>query len=91
MKDPINSSTWISEILYKSTPDSNYLAIFLSNESVALLYRGVSSKIPGLLQAGLGGRSVGSAYNKLVKGKYKYSRIEGQEKVNKLRKMMVLG
>lgn len=91
MKRPINSSTWISEVLYKSTPDSNYLAIFLSSEPVALLYRGVPSQIPGLLQAGLGGLSVGKAYNKLVKGKYEYNRVEGIEKVNQLRKMMVIG
>jgi hypothetical protein len=49
----------------------------------------------GLILAGKGGKSIGSAYSSLLKreeiqSKYeiKYQRIEGREKVNELKKMM---
>jgi hypothetical protein len=90
MRQPINSSSWISEVLYKRCPDdSTYLAIFLKSGQ-ALLYSGVPSHLPGLIQAGEGGKSVGSAYNSLVKGKYPYQRVEDDKAVKELRKMMIL-
>lgn len=96
MTKPINASTWISEVLYKRIPSSpgveetRYLAIFTQKGDRALLYEGIPSNLPGLLQAGLGGRSVGKAYNKLVKGKFPYQEVVGEEKVRELRRIMVL-
>lgn len=66
----------------------------LSRQDVptALLYGGPTSPIPswlrGLVQAGTGRRSVGLAFNRLVKGKYEYQRVEGKEQVEKLKEMM---
>jgi hypothetical protein len=61
-------------------------------EPVAFLYGGpespIPSWIPGLLAAGTGRRSVGLAYNKLLKGKYSYQRVEGRENVEALKEMM---
>lgn len=98
MKLPINSSSWISEVLYRSTPDSKegFLAIFTvtkpGDEPCALLYGpNVPCNIPGLLQAGLGGVSVGRAYNKLVKGKFEYTRVKGSKEVAELRQMLITG
>lgn len=58
----------------------------------ALLYGGpefpIPSWLPGLVQAGTGGKSIGHAYHKLVKGKYPSQRVEGREKVQELRRMM---
>lgn len=58
----------------------------------ALIYGGPESPIPswlpGLIQAGTGGRSVGHAYHKLVRGKFPSQRVEGREKVQELRRMM---
>lgn len=58
----------------------------------ALLYGGPDSPIPswlsGLVQAGTGGKSVGHAYHKLVKGKYPSQRVEGRKKVEELRRML---
>lgn len=101
MKAPIIFSSWISQILYKRAPDgSSYLAVFLKRQDrndspTALLYGpNVSSYLPGLLSAGLGGKSVGRAFNKLVKGKVAsgelggYQRVEGREKVRELKRMM---
>lgn len=86
------NSSWIESIRYKKLPDgSSYVAIFLKRDE-ALLYGGPDSPIPswlpGLVQAGTGGRSVGHAYHKLVKGKFPSQRIEGAEKVQELRRIM---
>ena len=85
-------SSWISKISYKS----GYLAIFLADRpDEALLYVNVPEWMPGLIQAGEGGRSVGSAFNSLLKKKetlekygIQYQRIEGRDKVWELRRMM---
>lgn len=62
------------------------------NAQSALLYGGPDSPIPswlpGLIQAGTGGRSIGHAYHKLVKGKFPSQRVEGREKVQELRRIM---
>lgn len=94
-------SSWIASIAYLRTPDkARYLALFLKEKDgqegkTALLYGPhVPSWLPGLLCAGLGGRSIGRAYNKLMKGGraqemgLAYQRIEGREKVQALREMM---
>lgn len=86
-------SSWISSILYKRTPDgASYVSVFLKGADAALLYGGPTSPIPswlpGLLLAGTGRRSVGLAYNRLLKGKYEYQRVEGKESVNALKEMM---
>lgn len=87
-------SSWVSSILYKRTPDGQtYIAVFLKtepeDEPVALLYGGpespIPSYLPGLLHAH---KSPGRAYNLLLKGKYNYQRVEGQEKVRELKEMM---
>lgn len=61
-------------------------------EPVAFLYGGPTSPIPswlpGLLKAGTGRRSVGLAYNRLLKGKYEYQRVEGKESVQQLKEMV---
>lgn len=90
------TSSWIHSILYRRTPDgSRYLAILLKSEPTALLYKNPPSWMKGLILAGKGGKSIGSAYSSLLKreeiqSKYeiKYQRIEGREKVNELKKMM---
>lgn len=58
-------------------------------QQVAILYGpNLPSWLPGLVQAGTGGRSIGHAYHKLVKGKFPSQRVEGREKVQELRRMM---
>ena len=92
-------STWIDSIRYKRTPTGeSYLAMFLRERkegctlpqrNVALLYGpNIPSWIPGLILAGTARRSPGRAYNKLLKGKYPYQRIEGRENVKELKEMM---
>lgn len=105
-------SSWISDILYRRTPDGQtYLAVVLkpkrsrtsrtppgfprgsvkdpSEAPTALLYTGVPSYLPGLLQAGLGGRSIGRAYNLLLKGKgYPEQTVTGRREVAELKEMM---
>lgn len=55
----------------------------------ALLYGPkVPSYLPGLVAAGTGRRSVGLAFNRLVKSKYTYQRVEGKEQVKKLKEML---
>ncbi len=96
---PTPSSQWIESIAYHD----GFLALFLHyddiDDTVALLYgpvpQGLSGIckpippwLPGLLKAGTGKRSVGLAYNRLVKGQYAYQRVEGVEKVNELRRLM---
>lgn len=98
MTRPINSSSWILEVLYKRIParpevgvkESRYLAIFTKGGEALLYGPDIPSHLAGLVQAGLGGRSVGRAYHKLVKGKYQYQKVEDKEKVKQLRQMMVL-
>lgn len=89
-------SSWIRSVLYRN----GYLAVFLKPDDrksspVALLYSNVPPYLPGLIQAGEGGRSVGSAFNSLLKRKdvqkkygIEYQRIEGQDKVRELKEMM---
>lgn len=63
----------------------------LSRQDVptALLYGPkVPSWVPGLVAAGTGRRSVGLAYNRLVKDKYDYQRVEGEDKVRELKEIM---
>lgn len=86
------SSSWISKVSYKN----RFLAVFLKDQpDEALLYANVPEWMPGLIQAGEGGRSVGSAFNSLLKKKetlekygIQYQRIEGKDKVWELRRMM---
>lgn len=85
---PLDLSSWIEDVRYKRFPDGrSYLGIFLrpepgSSERVALLYGPkVPAWLPGLLQAGAGRRSVGRAYNKLIKGKFPFQRVTGREAV----------
>jgi hypothetical protein len=84
------SSSWISSILYRN----GFLAIFLKVDRdetpVALLYGDIPPRIPGLLIAGTGSRSIGLAYNRLVKDRYPYNRVEGRAKVEELKRLMVV-
>ncbi len=97
------NSRWIQGFTYLSLPQDKgrYLALFLrpedrKSEPVCLLYGGPDSPIPfwlpGLLAAGVvtvwGWRSVGAAYNRLLKGRYDYQRVEGREAVKELKRMM---
>jgi hypothetical protein len=94
-------SSWIESIAYvrRHVPGLaspvGFLAIFTGADR-ALLYgpsdthpEGVPSYIPGLLVAGrVGkGRSVGRAYNKLVKGHYGYRAVDRHE-MNELRALL---
>jgi hypothetical protein len=83
----VRRSSWIRSVAYRA----GFLALFLAREDlhdppVALLYGSVPSWVPGLLMAGTGRRSVGLAYNRLVKGRYAYQRITGGVQVDKLRR-----
>jgi hypothetical protein len=81
------SSSWISSIAYTR----GFLAVFLTSGTV-LLYADTPSWLPGLLCAGTGRRSVGLAYNRLVKGRgYQYQRIEDAARVAELRALMADG
>lgn len=86
-------SSWISEVTYRCLPDgSSYLALFLEDKDEALLYGPfIPPWMPGLIAAGTGRRSVGLAYNRLLKGKYPYQRVVGRESVKELRKMLTQG
>lgn len=100
-------SSWISSIAYRRTPNGErYLAVFVAPKHfptcgghsipVAMLYGpAIPSWLPGLICAGNpkrdAGRSIGRAYNLLLKGKHPYQRVEGREAVNELRRMMAEG
>lgn len=74
------SSSWISSVCYlKGADGRRFLIFFRRDEDSALLYADVPEWLPGLVCAGKGGKSVGSAYNKLVKGKYPYQRVNAEE------------
>lgn len=85
----MTNSTWIKEIRYKRVNGQTFLALFLKDKDkpTALLYCGTPSWLPGLVHAGTGRRSLGLAYNRLVKGRYPYQRVEGS-RVHELRRMM---
>lgn len=94
--NPVDSS-WIESISYLKAPDgSTFLALFLAprqpqNSPRALLYAGVPPWMVGLLCAALGGRSVGRAYNRLLKGKgYQEQTVEGWQ-VRELKRIMEKG
>jgi len=78
------SSSWISSLVYVrggSRGQDRYLAIIPSDcDDCVLLYGGPTTPIPpwlpGLIAAGTGRRSPGLAYNRLVKGKYDYTRVD---------------
>lgn len=76
-------SSWIQSVHYHR----GFLALVTINGDALLYGDTVPSWIPGLLCAGTGRRSPGLAYNRLVKGKYDYQRIE-KEKVDNLIQMM---
>lgn len=81
-------SSWIKSIYYKNIGGTGYLAVFTSRGD-ALLHSGIPSYLPGLVQAGKGGRSVGSAYNKLVRSKgYPYQHVTDPQAVRELKEMM---
>lgn len=94
-----NRSSWIQSVAFKRVGNRTWLAVFIADEHaptspgygtipVAMLYGDVPSYLPGLLVAGTAARSVGHAYNALVKGKFPYQRIEGRERVQELRALM---
>lgn len=60
-----------------------------NGKPVALLYGpDIPYWLPGLLSAGTGKRSIGLAYNRLLKGKHSYQRIEGAERVAQLKAVL---
>src|SRR4051812_7220465 len=81
------ASSWISSISYRNVGGDTYLAIF-THAGPALLYSSIPPHIPGLLVAGTARRSIGLAYNRLVKGQYPYQRVEDPAAVEGLRQMM---
>lgn len=102
----VNPSSWIDKVLYRRVAGRwGYLAVFLKRRNghpTVLLYgpkdsgcSGVPSWMCGLIQAGEGGQSIGTAYNSLLKrpdvqAKYgiQYQRVEGEERVRELERMM---
>lgn len=92
-------SSWISSISYLPlpSPGQGWVAFFLhpkprvnscDDGETAILYGpDLPSWLPGLVTAGLGGKSIGRAYHRLVKGKYKGQTITG-EKVDELKRLM---
>lgn len=102
----VNPSSWIDKVLYRRVAGRwGYLAVFLKRRNgppTGILYgpkdsgcSGVPSWMCGLIQAGEGGQSVGSAYNSLLKRvdvqeKYgiEYQRVEGEDRVRELERMM---
>lgn len=88
-----NRSSWIQSVAFKradADSPTGFLAVFLGT-GIALLYGEVPSYVPGLLVAGTARRSIGLAYNRLVKGRYPYQRVEGRERVQELRALMSVG
>lgn len=81
-------SSWIKSIQYKNVNGTGYLAVF-TDRGDALLHGNVPSYLAGLVQAGKGGRSVGSAYNSLVRSKgYPYQHVTDEVAVKELKEMM---
>lgn len=84
-------SSWITSIRYRNVEGSGhtgYLAVFTSHGD-ALLHGNVPSYLAGLVQAGKGGRSVGSAYHSLIRSKgYPYQHVTDTKAVRELREMM---
>lgn len=80
------TSSWITGTDYRN----GFLAVYTST-GTAMLYGGptgpVPAYVPGLVHAGTGRRSVGLAYNRLVKGSYPYQQVEA-DRVEELRQMM---
>ena len=70
MTDTNKKSSWIRTIAYRN----GFLAIVTNSHT--MLYAGVPSWVPGLLVAGTARRSIGLAYNRLVKGRYEYERVD---------------
>jgi hypothetical protein len=78
------TSSWVAEIRYRRVNGERYLALF-ADRGDALLYRGVPSWVRGLLVAG---KSVGRAYNRLLKARgFEYTRVTG-DAVDELRAML---
>lgn len=79
-------SSWILRVGYRR----GFLALFLRDGS-ALLYGGpetpVPSWVPGLIAAGTGRRSPGTAYHRLVRGKYDCNRVPAT-RIGELKAMM---
>lgn len=83
------SSSWIRSYDYRRCPDGHTYFVLYLRDGAALLYADTPSWLPGLLSAYLIlGRSIGRAYNRLIKGKgYVYQRVEG-EQVRELRRLL---
>lgn len=90
-------SSWIASIRYLSTPDGAHYLIIFAKSGEALLWKGTPSSIPsylpGLIQAGTGGRSVGHALHVLRKqaGVLEgcgYQRITDKKEVQQLKEMV---
>lgn len=98
-------SSWIASVAYRRVDGVGFLAIFVRGDKGraphAMLYgpspaapEGVPSWVAGLVQAGVGGVSVGRAYNRIVRGReqevygWGYERVEGEEKLSELKEMM---
>lgn len=87
-------SSWLASMLYKRCPDGSQYAAFIlkrepHQEPLAYLYGpNVPEWLPGLITAGTGKRSPGTAYHRLVRGKYPSQKIEGREAIESLKEMM---
>ncbi len=80
------NSSWITGTDYRN----GFLALYTA-DGAAMLYGGPTGPVPawapGLVHAGTDRRSVGLAYNRLIKGSYPYQRVEAN-RVGELRRMM---
>lgn len=81
-----NRSSWIIGTDYRD----GFLALYTA-DGAAMLYGGPTGPVPawapGLVHAGTDRRSVGLAYNRLIKNRYPYQRVEAN-RVKELREMM---
>ena len=79
-------SSWITGTDYRN----GFLALYTA-DGAAMLYGGPTGPVPawapGLVHAGTNRRSVGRAYNRLIKGRYPHQRVEA-DRVGELRRMM---
>lgn len=81
---PLLPSSWIKDICYRN----GFIAIF-DHDGTALL---CGTEIPlwafNLVKAGMGGRSMGKAFNRIVKGRYPLQRITDAADVAELAAIM---
>lgn len=78
IKETKRTSEWIQSVGYSGAGEGKGFLIIIKTDGEAMVYEDVPFFMPGLLQAGIRG-SMGKAYHKHVKGKYKYTKLNEEE------------